>query len=615
MSRPNGARGSGGCPTADELFAFAVGRLSGDACDTIASHIEGCAACLAALQELNDQADPLLAELRQPLPAELFTPHDGGPLPGHGASAAGGPSTCWRGPGREAGEPGSDEAGLPAIPGYEIIRELGRAGMGVVYSAWQAGLKRTVALKMILAGDYASPQELARFHTEAEAVARLQHPHIVQVYEVGRADRCPYLALEYVDGGSLAQRLTGTPWPARQAAQLAETLARAVHYAHQRGVVHRDLTPGNILLVSGGGVADAGADPPLPPQPKITDFGLAKLLVGGGPPLTQSGAVVGTPSYMAPEQAGGKPHQVGPAVDVYALGAILYELVTGRPPFKAATPLDTVLQVISDEPVPPRRRNPRVPADLEAITLKCLKKDQRKRYATAESLADDLRRWLDGEPTSARPSGFIKRAVRWVRQQPIYALGLACFLSLVFTVLMYSVPPAVKALLMAYVPPAVPVVFWCALSAGLAGGSRLALFAWLGVVLALSAWLINSYLNTNPKWPWPSLFQVPIPLLLLTTWMSAFVGLVAHWAVSSYGGSVLRVLACAVTGSLFGFAVGAITSIPLILLLFEANRDSRTHGPIVMYGWLVACFIVGIVGTVSGAVKGSARWNKSGRGR
>jgi WD40 repeat protein len=388
------------------LFAFAVGRLSAEARETIAGHIEGCAACLAGLRELNDQEDPLLADLRQPLPAELFTQAGGQPLSAR--------------VGQGAAEPAPGEADLPAIPGYELIQELGRGGMGVVYAARQAGLNRTVALKMILSGGHASPQELARFQTEAEAVARLGHPHIVQIYEVGWVDRCPYLALEYVDGGSLAQRLTGTPLPARPAARLVEVLAWAVHEAHLQGVVHRDLTPANVLLARSA----AGQGIPLDPegavdyQPKITDFGLAKLLVGGGPALTQSGAALGTPSYMAPEQAAGKARAVGRATDVYALGAILYELLTGRPPFKAETPLETLHQVQLGEPVPPSRLRPKLPRDLATICLKCLEKEPGRRYASAGELAEDLQRWLEGRPIQARPVGVLGRGWRWCRRNP-----------------------------------------------------------------------------------------------------------------------------------------------------------------------------------------------------
>jgi WD40 repeat protein/Tfp pilus assembly protein PilF len=313
---------------------------------------------------------------------------------------------------------------LPEVPGYEVVAEIGRGGMGVVYQAWQTSLHRLTALKMLLAGEYAGPQHLARFQTEAEAVARLQHPHIVQIYEVGRHGERPYIALEYVDGGNLAQKLTGTPWPARPAAELLETLSRAMHYAHQRGILHRDLTPGNVLLTADG-------------VPKITDFGLAKIRVGGGV-QTQSGAIVGTPSYMAPEQAAGKSKDIGPAADVYALGAILYELLTGRPPFRAETPLETLLQVRSLEPVPPSQLQPKLPRDLATICLKCLQKEPAKRYASAEALAEDVRRFLDGRPIQARPVRAPERLWRWCRRNPTLAALAASVILLLGTVAVSS---------------------------------------------------------------------------------------------------------------------------------------------------------------------------------
>jgi len=273
-----------------------------------------------------------------------------------------------------------------SVPGYEILGELGRSGMGVVYKARQLALNRLVALKMILADGHAGAAELARFQTEAEAIARLQHPHIVQIHEVGQHDGLPFFSLEFCPGGSLDRKLAGNPQPSREAAALIEKLAHAMHAAHEKGILHRDLKPANILLAEDD-------------TPKITDFGLAKKLdpvsLGreSGTGLTATGAVMGTPSYMAPEQAGGKSKELGPACDVYALGAILYECLTGRPPFKAARPLDTLLQVVSDEPVPPTRLNVKTPRDLETICLKCLHKEPSRRYASAAALAEDLRRF------------------------------------------------------------------------------------------------------------------------------------------------------------------------------------------------------------------------------
>jgi serine/threonine protein kinase len=335
-----------------------------------------------------------------------------------------------------------DAAGFPAIPGYEILGLVGHGGMGVVYKARQVDLKRLVALKMILAGPHAAPVALDRFRAEAEAVARLQHPNIVQIYEVGDFDGRPYLALEYLEGGTLAKRLAEALLEARPAAQLLETLARAVHYAHERGVVHRDLNPANILLFSreppaSAVAALAGGSRLNEWVPKITDFGLAKRLAEGPDATlpaaqTQSGAILGTPSYMAPEQAEGRAKEVGPAADVYALGAILYEALTGRPPFRAATVLDTLEQVRTQEPVSLRRLRPDLPLDLQTICLKCLQKEPAKRYASAQDLADDLDRFVAGEPIRARPVSRPERLWKWARRRPTIAfLAGLCILGAV----------------------------------------------------------------------------------------------------------------------------------------------------------------------------------------
>jgi tetratricopeptide (TPR) repeat protein/tRNA A-37 threonylcarbamoyl transferase component Bud32 len=305
--------------------------------------------------------------------------------------------------------------GPPAVPGYEMLEELGRGGMGVVYKARQVKANRLVALKMILAGQYTSLEARLRFQIEAEAVARLSHPHVVRLFEVGEHERWPFFSLEFCPGGSLKKRLAGQPQPPRQAAVLAEKLARAVAAAHAQGLLHRDLKPDNVLLGEDG-------------EPRITDFGLARRKTDPG--MTQSGAVVGTPSYMAPEQAQGK-KDVGPAIDIYALGAVLYECLTGRPPFLADSPVDTLAQLVTTEPVPPRRLNPQVPIDLETICLKCLQKDPGKRYASATDLAQDLGRFLAGEPILARPVGALERAVKWVRRNPVAAILVAVLLLVV----------------------------------------------------------------------------------------------------------------------------------------------------------------------------------------
>jgi serine/threonine protein kinase/Tfp pilus assembly protein PilF len=312
--------------------------------------------------------------------------------PSAAAAAAPGPSSRMRG------------ARVPEIPGYEILGELGRGAMGVVYKALQVRLNRQVAIKMILAGDHADPDTHVRFLAEAETIARLQHPHIVQIYAIGDCDGRPYFELEFVEGGSLGARLDGTPWPPRSAARLLECLARAAAEAHRLGIVHRDLKPGNILMTADG-------------EPKISDFGLAKTLEEDSG-LTRTESILGSPSYMAPEQADGRAKDVGPSADIYALGANLYELLTGRPPFVAPTILATLDLVKNTEPVPPRRLQPTLPRDLETICLKCLEKEPKGRYESAAALADDLAAFLADEPIQARRSPPWERALKWARRRP-----------------------------------------------------------------------------------------------------------------------------------------------------------------------------------------------------
>jgi serine/threonine-protein kinase len=325
--------------------------------------------------------------------------------------------------GDQSATPNAAAADWPHLKGYDIRGELGRGAMGVVYKARQRSLRRLVALKMLHPDreDYA--QGRARFRSEAEKLARLQHPNIVQIFEIGEQNGRPYFAMELVEGSSLAQKLAGARLPDGQAAQLVETLARAMHYAHQRGIIHRDLKPSNVLL-------RGDAETPIEQCAlKIADFGLAKQLDAAG--QTHSGMIVGTPSYMAPEQADTRPQAASPAVDVYALGAILYELLTGRPPFQAATPLQVLEQVRSEEPAPPSRCNARVARDLETICLKCLHKEPSRRYGSAEALAEDLGRFQRGEPIRARAVGRVERGLRWCRRRPVPA-GLLAALVLAF---------------------------------------------------------------------------------------------------------------------------------------------------------------------------------------
>jgi serine/threonine protein kinase len=300
---------------------------------------------------------------------------------------------------------------LPHIPGYEILEVVGHGGMGIVYKARQVQLNRLVALKMILSG--APPSHRARFRTEAEAVARLEHPNIIRIYEVGEYGGHPYLVLEWAEGSNLAEHLSGTPLPARSAAALLLPLARAVAFAHTRGIVHRDLKPANVLLAACG-LAEGAKPQAADFVPRIADFGLAKRL-DAEQGQTQTGAVVGTPNYMAPEQALGRARHVGPATDVYALGAILYEMLTGRPPFLGSSLLETLEQVREHDPVPPSRLQPAVPPDLEAICLKCLHKNPADRYASADELAADLEAFLAAEPIRARPLSTMEQIVRAIR--------------------------------------------------------------------------------------------------------------------------------------------------------------------------------------------------------
>jgi serine/threonine-protein kinase len=340
---------------------------------------------------------------------------------------------------------------------YELLGELGRGGMGVVYRARQRGLDRLVAIKMILASSLASPELVQRFHAEAKAAARLHHPNIVHIHEAGQVEGQHYFVMEHVDGPSLAATRAGRPMEPELAARLLADVARAVDYLHREGIVHRDLKPSNILLQQSGdrgqgtgirsqesGVSGQGSrklPSSLTPDtclltpgsgsltPLLTDFGLAKFL-GGTSDVTRSGAILGTPSYMAPEQAAGRLREVGPRSDVYSLGAILYEMLTGRPPFRADTPLDTLVQVIESEPPPPRQLNPQAPLALELICLKCLEKAPNNRYESAAALADDLDRYLRAEDVEAQPQHAGQRLWRWAKREPALAshlLGIVLF--------------------------------------------------------------------------------------------------------------------------------------------------------------------------------------------
>jgi tRNA A-37 threonylcarbamoyl transferase component Bud32 len=310
--------------------------------------------------------------------------------------------------------PGPSLVGKTLADGkYELLAEVGRGGMGVVYKARQVELDRVVALKMVLAGSMASGEQLARFQAEARVAARVQHPHVIPVFESGQVNGLPYLVMQYVEGCSLADKLRKGPLDTEAGVRIVAAVARAVADLHEHGIVHRDLKPSNILL-------DAND------QPFVTDFGLAKLVEGDGG-VTQTGMILGTPQYMAPEQALGRGKEAGPPADVYSLGAILYECLTGRPAFRAATPFETVLAVLENDPLRPRQVNPKVPRVLEQVVLQCLEKDPARRFPSAAALADLLEQYLKGELVTVRRPGPVIAFRRWVRRQPGLAARLIAF--------------------------------------------------------------------------------------------------------------------------------------------------------------------------------------------
>jgi WD40 repeat protein/tRNA A-37 threonylcarbamoyl transferase component Bud32 len=377
------------CPREQDLLALHAGELPEEAAATLARHLETCAACEAVAQRLDSMPDQVIAALRH-------TPR---------AATLAKDAILEKQPALSADAP------LP-LPGYEILEEVGRGGMGVVYKARQRGLNRLVAVKMILAGSHATPEERRRFLVEAEMAARLRHPNMVSIYEVGEHEGRLFLALEYVDGGTLADTLRGPSRPVGEAAALIAQLAAAMQHAHQLGIIHRDLKPANILLQNDESRI-----------PKITDFGLAKPIQTAAH-LTAAGLVVGTPAYMAPEQTQSS-GQVGVAGDVYSLGAILYESLTGRPPFVGATSLEILRQVQDAEPEPPSRLRAGLPRDLVTICLRCLEKQPERRYHSAGALAEDLHRFLEGRPITARPVGELERVWKWARRRPALASLLA----------------------------------------------------------------------------------------------------------------------------------------------------------------------------------------------
>jgi len=419
------------CPAQEQLERMLVDGLAGPEAETVERHVAGCALCQRTLESLtaDDPTDVEAPGARRPEGAEGDTPPDrpsgtappemnpitreGRPPPGLDSTNAARTTSNSKGP---------PSSRWPAIPGYEIQEELGRGGMGVVYLARQVKAKRLVALKMILNTKWTRAEDRLRFEIEVAALAQLKHPNIVAVFDVGAFEDQPYFSLEYVNGGTLAQALARDErlLSPRRAAATVEILARAVHSAHQSGIVHRDLKPGNILLSRDHDVEPgATSDDPEWGTVKIADFGLAKHL-GGDNGVTQTGQVLGTPSYMAPEQVSSAGH-VGTPADVFALGAILHELLVGRPPFKADTPWQTMMQLVHQPVLPPSHWRKGVPRDLETICLKCLEKDPPRRYAGADALADELRRYLANEPIRARRVGELERVWKWARRRPAVA--------------------------------------------------------------------------------------------------------------------------------------------------------------------------------------------------
>ncbi|MFO0811412.1 MAG: protein kinase [Gemmataceae bacterium] len=400
------------CVSEADLRAFLLGDVPDRVARVLAAHLEACPDCEAAARRLDQLSDTLIRSLRH-----FVRPHPSAALTTPVGPSGVVPTT----------DPDAGREPVRRVGGYEILGELGRGGMSVVYKARQSHPARVVALKMIRTAD-ATAEQRSRFLAEADAIARLRHPHIVQIHEVGQHDGQPFLSLEYLSGGSLARALSGVPRPPRQVAGLVAQLADAVQYAHSMGVIHRDLKPANVLLEAPDvEPLDTGIASDL--RPKIADFGLAKY---DRSELTATGTVLGTPSYMAPEQAAGANPAVGPAADVYALGAILYELLTGRPPFQGTTVLETLEQVRTQEPVPPSQLQRKTPPDLNTVCLKCLQKEPGRRYATAAALADDLKRFLDGRAILARPVGPAERLWRWGRRNPAVA-GLLVAVGLLLT--------------------------------------------------------------------------------------------------------------------------------------------------------------------------------------
>jgi serine/threonine protein kinase len=473
-----------------------------------------------------------------------------------------------------------------AVPGYELLTELGRGGMGVVYKARHRALNRIVALKMILAGEYAGTEMLGRFRAEAEAVAALQHPGIVQIFEIGEHAGRAFLALEYCDGGNLTSRLGAMPWPAHQAAEVMMQLTSAVQAAHERGVIHRDLKPDNVLLTATD-------------QVKIGDFGLAKRLEASDG-HTRTGEIMGTPAYMAPEQAAGLAKAVGPAADVYALGAILYRLLTGRPPFVGDTTLDVLAQVLTDDPTPIRRINRNVPRDLESIAFHCLKKDPTKRYSSAAQLRSDLELWLEGKPIRARSIRWrlLREALTWrdpMTPSPMTMSILGLVVLLIVCARNFGFLPTTLTAL------ALSVWFGVTFRSS-AGDRRASRVAWI-LAISLSAcaalmWIASD--STSPQ----TVSTNSMIILAVGSWLSLYYPPMVRLAIRRCGEAPhYQVLFASIMGSFSGAAIGTVPMGFLFGYFFPTVESSLPYriATIVAGLWVLACFVGG---TIGGAVRG-----------
>jgi eukaryotic-like serine/threonine-protein kinase len=477
---------------------------------------------------------------------------------------------------------------------YELLTEVARGGMGVVYRARQTTLNRIVALKMILAGRLANPDDVARFRAEAESAARLKHPNIVPVHDVGDTGGQHYFTMDYIEGTSLDQKLAQGPLPGKAAARYVRILARAVHYAHKQGILHRDLKPSNVLI-------------DIDDEPHITDFGLAKRLghdqAGSG--QTRSGAILGTPSYMAPEQAQGKAALLGPAADVYSLGAVLYELLTGRPPFRAESPLDTVIQVIDHQPVPPRLLNPNVDHDLETICLKCLEKNIEMRYASAEELGEDLQHYLDGDSINARSFNVIDRLAHML-ERDTHTADFSTWSSMVFLMALGVGLEhfGVFALVWAEMPTFLVILARGLLFVFLGGlfyynrGSRLLPTSaaerelwtiWIGyfatyfIIVIITRLLVHfEVVQAHPGWPAREYFRelLPYPFISMVSGLAFFIMGANYWGRCYAIGAAFFVAAALmpVQLTLAPLIFGVLWAITLLMLGMHLRSQARKPG-------------------------------------